>query len=199
MGKTIFAFVSGVAIGSVATYFVMRRWTDEYVNNEVAAFKEDWNRVHPDEHKVEKTVDKSAKETAPTPANEDVSSIMSYAKTIKESNYAPVEYSNAFQKTPEKKPDEIPYAISEDEYGAYYDYEKVTLVFYEDGILADEDNEIVYPPNTVGEDFESYFTESEADTIYIRNDSRKCDYMIYRDYRTFSMVIDDGSFRNDDE
>ena len=199
MGKTIFAFVSGVAIGSVATYFVMRRWADEYVNNEVAAFKEDWNRAHPDEHKVEKTVDKPAKETAPIPANEDVSSIMSYAKTIKESNYAPVEYSNAFQKAPEKKPDETPYAISEDEYGAYYDYEKVTLVFYEDGILADEDNEIVYAANTVGEDFESYFTASEADTIYIRNDSRKCDYMIYRDYRTFSMVIDDGSFRDDVE
>lgn len=213
MSKSAYiSFVLGVAIGSVATFFVVKKKFEAITNEEIAKFKEEYPSRYAlgknlcegfeegftsDKKKEEKKVVEDA-----TVATHD--DLMKYARKIGEDNeYTTYATENVEPKTikiPKTNPEEVPYAISSTEFGEYFDYEQIHLSFYADGILADDNNEIVYDADrTVGEDFEQYFDTCGDDTIYIRNEARKCDYEIYRDLRTFDMVIEDGSFRDDSE
>lgn len=91
---------------------------------------------------------------------------------------------------PDKKstrPDpEAPYIISDEEFGEIEGYTSITLFYFpEDGILTDENEEPVDNVNDLVGDALDRFMESEDDSIYIRNDIKRCDYEILKDYRTF--------------
>ena len=81
-----------------------------------------------------------------------------------------------------------PHVISPDEYGDC-DYTTISLTYYSDGVLADDEDEIVEDiDNTVGADFAEHFGDYEKDSVHIRNDRRKCDYEICKDNRSYSAV-----------
>lgn len=81
---------------------------------------------------------------------------------------------------------EAPYVISPDEFGEYA-YETISLTYYADDVLADENYEIVDDiADVVGNDFASHFGEYEDDSVFVRNDRKRCDYEILRDYRNYS-------------
>ena len=119
--------------------------------------------------------------------------IATYANILKENGYR--DYSNAeSQKKPEKHPVEIeedkPYVISPDSFGEMDDYNRISLTYYADGVLADEDDEVVDDVDaTVGSDALNHFGEYEDDSVFVRNDSRKCDYEILLDTRNYADVV----------
>ena len=119
--------------------------------------------------------------------------IATYANILKENGYR--DYSNAeSQKKPEKHPVEIeedkPYVISPDSFGEMDDYNCISLTYYADGVLADEDDEVVDDVDaTVGSDALNHFGEYEDDSVFVRNDSRKCDYEILLDTRNYADVV----------
>jgi hypothetical protein len=83
-----------------------------------------------------------------------------------------------------------PYVISPDEFGEFYDYEKISLTYYADQVLADEDDELVEDiEETVGFESLNAFGEYEDDSVFVRNDRLKCDYEILLDQRKYSDVI----------
>lgn len=83
-----------------------------------------------------------------------------------------------------------PYVISPDEFGEFEDYERISLSYYADQILADEDDEKVEDvDNVVGLESLTHFGEFEDDSVFVRNDRLKCDYEILLDQRTYSDVI----------
>lgn len=83
-----------------------------------------------------------------------------------------------------------PKAIHPDEFDELDEYDTISLTHYTDGVLADEDDNIIEDiANTVGEDYESHFGEYEDDAVYIRNDRLKTDYEILKDYRPYSDVV----------
>lgn len=83
-----------------------------------------------------------------------------------------------------------PYVISPDEFGEFEDYERISLSYYADQILADEDDEKVEDvDNVVGLESLAHFGEYEDDSVFVRNDRLKCDYEILLDQRTYSDVI----------
>ena len=83
-----------------------------------------------------------------------------------------------------------PYVISPDEFGEFEDYERISLSYYTDQILADEDDEKVEDvDNVVGLESLAHFGEYEDDSVFVRNDRLKCDYEILLDQRTYSDVI----------
>lgn len=85
---------------------------------------------------------------------------------------------------------ERPYVISPDDFGEFEDYSRISLVYYADQILADDDDELVDDiDNTVGIDSLSHFGEYEDDSVFVRNDALKCDYEILLDTRKYSEVI----------
>lgn len=85
-----------------------------------------------------------------------------------------------------------PYTISPNEFGELEDYDKISLTFYSDGVLANDLDQVIDEGSydeTVGSDFVDGFGEYEEDSVYVRNDKLKRDYEILRDSRHFSDVV----------
>lgn len=74
------------------------------------------------------------------------------------------------------------------DYGEMEDYTKVTLSYYADGVLADEYGVIVDDVEEIVGDALNHFGEYEDDSVYCRNDQKKCDYAILKDLRRYADV-----------
>lgn len=83
-----------------------------------------------------------------------------------------------------------PYVISPEEFGEGEEYEKISLTYYADQVLADENDELVEDvEGAVGFESLTHFGEYEDDSVFVRNDRLKCDYEILLDQRTYSDVV----------
>lgn len=97
-------------------------------------------------------------------------------------------------------PQDGPYVISPEEFGEFDDYETITLTYFVDGVLTDEDSQpIDDPEDTVGVGYEDHFGEYEDDSVYIRNDERKCDYEILRVLDTYSALLKEKPYLRNSE
>lgn len=196
--KNLLIFVGGVAVGSIATFFVVKdrfqKICDQEIGETRAMYqdkikkleKEKANIVNEEpEAEVIKDID------IPGPAekklavrNPDLKEIA--ASMIHEEGYSPEPVAAI-----RKKLDE-PYVISPDEFGDL-DYECISLTYYEDNILADDDDEIIDDIlDTVGSDALDAFGREDGEeefTVHVRNDARKCDYEICRDFRKYDDVM----------
>ena len=95
---------------------------------------------------------------------------------------------NAYTSSDESK--DKPYAIPPEEFGEIEGYVQTSLTYYADKILTDEDDNIIDDvEDIVGKDFARHFGEYEDDSVFIRNDSKKHDYEILKDFRSYSEVI----------
>lgn len=81
--------------------------------------------------------------------------------------------------------DKYPYVISPEEFGEFEDYEKISLTYYADGVLADDSDSVVDNVGDVVGDALDHFGEYEDDSVFVRCDERRCDYEILLDQRTF--------------
>lgn len=61
-----------------------------------------------------------------------------------------------------------------------------SLTYFADGILADECGEIVDDVEEIIGDGLDHFGEYEDDSVFVRNDAKRCDYEILKDLRDFS-------------
>ena len=92
------------------------------------------------------------------------------------------------------------YIIRPDEFGEYDDYDAISLTYYADHILTDEDDEIVEDiEDKIGFDALSHFGEYEEDSVFVRNDRIKCDYEILLDQRKYSEVEHYNEYQMEDE
>lgn len=83
-----------------------------------------------------------------------------------------------------------PYVISPDEFGEDEEYEKINLTYYSDGVLADENDEVVDDVDAkVGIDSLDTFGRFEEDSVHVKNDYLKCYYEILRDERTYEDIM----------
>lgn len=96
--------------------------------------------------------------------------------------------------------DDGPRVISPAEFAVVDDYDAVSLVYYRDGILADDwGNIIKNADEIVGSDFASHFGQYEDDTVYVRNSELKTDYEINRDLRTYTSANERPPHMVDDQ
>ena len=92
------------------------------------------------------------------------------------------------------------YIIRPDEFGEYDDYAPISLTYYADHILTDEDDEIVEDiEDKIGFDALNHFGEYEEDSVFVRNDRIKCDYEILLDQRKYSEVEHYNEYQMEDE
>jgi hypothetical protein len=120
------------------------------------------------------------------PKIEKKKDISEYAKLINGNGYT--EYSKGYIKT---KLEEKPCVISPEEFGENEEYDSISLVYYADKVLADNDDRIIEDvEETVGFDSLSTFGNYEDDSVFIRNDARKCYYEILADSRKYSEVAE---------
>lgn len=93
-----------------------------------------------------------------------------------------------------------PYVIEPIEFGELDDYKTFELTYYEDGILEDENYDIVKNPEEIlGPDALGSFGEYEDDSVFVRNERLRADFQILKDYRTYDEARSIGPGRVDDE
>lgn len=194
MGKltTCFTFAIGFAAGVGATWKYFDNKYAEIAQEEIdsvkAAFSDKKVASTPEVDDVDIEDQRSAAEQAL-----DKPSIMEYAAKLQSEGYT--NYSNREEDNdPEKKPvvghGDKPYVISPDEFGEMPDYENISLTYYADGVLADDQDEIVDDiEEIVGSESLNHFGEYEDDSVFVRNDAKRCDYEILLDQQNYSEVI----------
>lgn len=83
-----------------------------------------------------------------------------------------------------------PYVISPDEYMSS-EYEAKSLVYYADGVLADDDDNMIPNPETLlGKKALHSFGQYEDDSVYVRDDNLKIDYEILLSQKSFKKSSD---------
>lgn len=184
MSKTtnFMLFIFGAAIGSVATWTYAKKKYERIAQEEIDSVKEVFaKRGKTETEKTEQV------------AQDDEPNINDYAKVLDENSYADYTESKDKFTPPDDKDREYfvqAYVISPDEFGENDDYERISLTYYADKILADDNDDIIEDIEaTVSFEALSHFGEYEDDSVFVRNDIRKCDYEILLDQRNYPDVV----------
>ena len=83
-----------------------------------------------------------------------------------------------------------PCVISPEQFGDIEEYDTVTLYYYADGILVDEnDSPVDNIDSVIGFDSLKTFGEYEDDSVFVRNDEKKIYYEILKDERKYIDII----------
>lgn len=179
-------FTAGAAVGSVITWKYLERkyMLYDYVTDD--EYEEVEEEIYTD------PLPEGGEDIIVTSPQEKPS-IREYAAMLQKEGY--IDYANGAEKAEEKpKFEEIefekPYLIDPDAYGEYEDYRTQELTYYEDGTLADaEDNVIDDVDEMVGEANLHRFGEFDDDYVHVRDDKRCVDYEIYKDPRTYFELV----------
>lgn len=166
----------GALIGSAATWIFTKKYYEKISKDEIDSVKKEFSKMR---NASSETSDHEEK-------NNDISD------KIKPYNYTGHSKKEEQDITVKEVNDvNDPYVISPDEYGEYIDYEQISLTYFSDGVLADEDTLDVIDDiaGTVGDDFADHFGEYEDDSVHIRNDATRCEYEILADLRTYSDAL----------
>lgn len=201
--KNFFTFVTGLVIGSVVTYVIVKDKFEKIAQEEIDSVKEVFGRRV--EKEADKKVEKIAKKEVEKIRKEYneydnlTKNYTSYSKNKTEESIEDVEYEEVCENDEDGvELDEIerasdydrPYIIEPQEFGALDGYSLITLYHYSDNVLADDCDELVEDiDDVVGEDYASHFGEYENYCVCVRNDRLKADYEICRELRKYSDVV----------
>lgn len=172
----IIVFTAGAAIGSVITWNVVKNKYEQLIEEEIDSVKEAYEKNY------SKLLNSNNKETeTPIEEVEEYKNIVNNYNT--ESNNDKEEEDNIM---------DMPYLISPEEF-ADSDYETASLWYFADGILTDEQYNIIEDVDeTVGYESLEHFGDysDDPDTVYVRNDYLEVDYEICRDERIYSEICE---------
>ena len=181
-------FVLGAAVGSVVTWQYTRKKYEQIAQEEIDSVKEIFSRR---ESATDVEIISPEPQTAKIGKPEEKPDITEYAARLERDGYT--NYSNVGDKKKKEEQETMeikPYVISPEEFGEFEDYERISLSYYADQVLADEDDEKVDDvDNVVGLESLTHFGEFEDDSVFVRNDRLKCDYEILLYQRTYSDVM----------
>lgn len=177
----IAAFVAGAAAGSAVTWCLLKKKYERIAQEEIDSVKETFAKRKQaaeagDSEQSEKQAAGAAKQAKEKP------DIKAYTEFIRNIGYASVNADYILEIN-------IPYVISPEEFGERDDYETISLTWYADGVLADENDDILEDAERMIGDALEHFGEYEDDSVFVRCDERKCDYEILLDQRKYSDFI----------
>lgn len=172
-------FAAGAAVGSVVTWKMVKTKCEQKADAEIESMK----KYYEGQKKAEKFEPKKFEPKKFEPVSLvgpiGVEGRVEYSNIIKECGYS----------SEEGGPENVglkPYVISPDEFGEVEHYQTMTLYYYSDGILADEEQEIIEDIDScVGVESLKHFGEYEEDSVFVRNDRQRIDYEILLDERKF--------------
>lgn len=182
--NNLLMFTAGAVIGSVVTWKLVKTKYEQIANEEIESVKEVLGRGHRTEIDPMDEIDDDEDEEY-TPSEEDIAQLK---ETISTNGYR--RYSTKKEEKEEEDVDK-PYVISPEEFARIDedDYEIVSLVYYADGVLTDElDNIIEDVESMVGEDSLTHFGEFEDDSVFVKNDRLQTAYEILRDTSRYDDV-----------
>ena len=194
----VLVFAVGAAIGSAVTYFTMKPKYERMIQEEVDAFKKDFVECMTDIQSAsdEETEDDEEDER---PSEETQTSRINWAELedLDEEDFEPddeemAEYAEIIKQYNNEEGGAVavakkPYVISPYDFGELDGYRQISLTYYADDILEDDDGEIVNDVDElIGVGSLNTFGEYEDDSVFVRNEQLRVDFEILRDYRTYS-------------
>ena len=209
----VILFTLGAAVGSVVTWKVVERKYEEKIAREVEAARRPINIGCVGECSCHNHGEPEPKEKHSPVLNEIAAELRKSERISKAAGYT--NYTDYSKDDDEEDDDEDngpdpdepeddessvyfvrdgaaeePYTISPEDFGEEDGYDTETLTYYADGILADDqDNLIESVDKMVGIESLDKFGEYEDDVVYVRNEQYKCDYEILIDLRRWEDVV----------
>ena len=192
-------FIGGVAVGSFVTWRLLKEKYIRQTQEEINEVREHYRKKKESE---EVTVDSNGS----TETNEKPD-LIEYAAKLTKNGY--IDYTNpkslvkatgdmidaVVQKDNEESLDPVilndpsyqpPYIISPEDFAIDDEYTIVNLNYYIDGVLTDEDDNIVENvDDVVGLENLNHMGEYEDDALHIRNENYKCEYEILLSRRLY--------------
>lgn len=190
--KNILTFVAGAGIGSAVTYKLLKVKYEQFAQEQIDSVKEMYQRkktpkVDGEGPNTDEPVERADEEFASEKA--DIS-VADYAKQLRDLGYTKYSDMSSEKEEKEDKKEPMidkPYVIPPEEFGEFEDYECISLTYYADKVLTDDNDELVEDvDDVVGLDSLNHFGEYEDDSVHVRNDRLKCDYEILYDPRNYS-------------
>lgn len=173
-----FALGIGVGIYGTADYFKTKYKTR--ADAEIEAVREAYREK---KHSEEKAENKTGK---PKMALDETSSLIQPKIDIPAED---IEKAREIAKKNGYDASLAPYVISPDDFGSTFEYDCVDLVYYADGVLVDENDQVVEDvEDLIGDEALEHIGEYEPDAVHVRNDEKRCDYEILVDERKWSEV-----------
>lgn len=187
-GMAFLAFIAGAGIGSVCTWQLLKRKYELIAQEEIDSVKEAYSTRESIEKAGKSFVEgfRDGLKVAEDRTQKDEGNVdfKKYASIIQKEGYT--DYSRSVEEKKGEAFVEKPYVISPEEFGEFEEYEKISLTYYADEVLADEnDEEVDDVDEIVGEESLNHFGEYEDDSVFVRNDRLKCDYEILLDQRNY--------------
>ena len=187
-------FAAGAALGSVATWKLIKTKYERIAQEEIDSVKAVYC---PQEDEPESETPDNSVEYGYVPNKTDLNS---YSETLASQGYT--DYANAKDgivnttKPAEEVDDmERPYVISYEEFGELDGYNIVSLMYFNDNVLTDSQYEPIEDADSiVGLDFLEHFGDEDEDSVFVRNDKRKTDYEILKDERNYADLLDPEDF-----
>lgn len=192
-------FISGVAVGSFVTWRLLKEKYIRQTQEEINEVREHYRKKKESE---EVTVDSNG-----TTETNEKPDLIAYAAKLTKNGY--IDYTDpksivkatgdtidaVVQKTNEESLDPVilndpsyqpPYIISPEDFAIDDEYTIVNLNYYIDGVLTDEDDNIVENvDDVVGLENLNHMGEYEDDALHIRNENYKCEYEILLSRRLY--------------
>ena len=167
----VLTFVGGAAAGGFTAWQLLKNYYEEKTRKEIESVKEAFGR----EPKQPEVKDIQMKLDLSKECFETVTQI------VAQNGYVP--------EVPEIPKHDGPYVISPDDFGEFYEYSKVYLTYFNDGVLSDNEYDMLTTTEieqSCGYECLDHFGDYEEDTVYVRNDSKRCDYEITKDLRNYT-------------
>lgn len=182
---SLMIFAVGVAVGSAATWQCVRKKYEKIAQEEIDSVKELYSKKpSPNQRTETENVYLAAEQAREKP------DISDYKAILKEYGNDEEEEKDSNRKISKFARGVTPYVISPEEFGEFEEYSKISLTYFLDGFLADDDGELVDDAEEViGWKSLNHFGEYEPDSVFVRNDRMKCDYEILLDQRNYRDVI----------
>ena len=175
----VFIFAAGAAVGSVVTWKLLKTKYERIAQEEIDSVKEAFSqRANSD--------DTNAKDKKDHNDDDDEY----FVKVDDDNEYSKMVKNLGYSYNSEKKKGggtvKRPYVITPDEFGEIYEYDTISLRYYADKVLTDEDDVVITNVDEIiGEDSLTHFGEYEDDSVFVRNDEMKADYEILLDLRKY--------------
>lgn len=186
MNKTAVAalgFLLGAASGAAGAWYILKTRYEQMAQEEIDSVKDVFRkRCNELKEQIDPKKDDSDTETVDDPiAAETAKNIIDYSSySTKSDKIAEV------VKQDKHINSDPPYVITPEEFSEFEDYSTISLYFFRDQILTDDDYELLEDvDDVIGFESLNHFGEYEDDAVYVRNDRLKTDYEILRDERTY--------------
>lgn len=203
----VLMFTLGAAVGSAVTWKVLKTKYDQLVQEEIDSVKEAFADIYSSSSEEETSEDEPSDkaegqinwdeledldEEDDDDTDEDLNDYQSVVK-----NYYTNKKGGPEEMTINKP--KKPYVIAPYDFGELDDYSTFELTYYADGVLEDEDYNIVNDvDDLLGPKALTTFGEYEDDAVFVRNEELQADFQILKDYRTYAEARSVGPNQVDD-